>query len=139
MKETTQSRWQQWVAEAQTSPEFAAEEVKLDFATALERRMAQQELSRAELARKLGSSAAAITQTLRGDANLSIERMVRLAQAVDAVLHVHLAPAQCKVRWIEVHHGAKAFVSPEQLNHAQAWALHTTGSDHGKQRVAFAA
>ena len=84
--------WQQWVAEAQRSPEFAAEQVKLDFAVALERRMDQQGITRAQLARKLGTSAAAITQTLRGDANLSIERRARLAHALDAALHVYLAP-----------------------------------------------
>jgi hypothetical protein len=30
---------------------------------------------------------------LRGDANLTIERMVRMARALDATEHIHVAPA----------------------------------------------
>jgi hypothetical protein len=30
---------------------------------------------------------------LRGDANLTIERMVRMARALDATVHIHVAPA----------------------------------------------
>jgi transcriptional regulator with XRE-family HTH domain len=130
-------RWQQWVSEVEGSPELAAEHIKLDFAVALERRMEQQGISRAELARKLGTSAAAITQTLRGDANLSIARMARLAHALDAVVHLHLAPAQGKVRWLETHSGPS--VPSAQLSHAKAWAQHSTGADHDRQRTPSAA
>lgn len=84
--------WQQWVAETQASPEFAAEQLRLDFAVALERRMEQQGITRAELACKMGMTAAAITRTLRGDESLSVERMVRLAHALGAALHVYLVP-----------------------------------------------
>jgi len=125
--------WQQWVAQTQRSSEFAAEQVKLDFAVALERRMSQQGITRAELARKLGTSAAAITQTLRGDANLSIERMARLAHALDAALHVHLAPANSKVHWLETHSGQR--LPAAQLNHARAWAQHSIGASHDRQRA----
>jgi transcriptional regulator with XRE-family HTH domain len=135
IKEIT--NWQQWVTEAQQSPEFAAEQVKLDFAVALERRMSQQGITRAELARKLGTSAAAITQTLRGDANLSIERMARLAQALDAALHVHLAPVSSQVRWLETHGGNK--LPAAQLNHARAWAQHSIGANHDRQCACIAA
>ena len=56
-------------------------------------RIAQLEgVSRAELARRLGTSAAYITKVFRGDANFTVESMVRLARAVGARGHIHLAP-----------------------------------------------
>lgn len=50
-------------------------------------------ISRADLARRLQTSAAAVTMALRGDANLTIERMVRMARALDATVHIRVAPA----------------------------------------------
>jgi transcriptional regulator with XRE-family HTH domain len=56
-------------------------------------RIAQLEgVSRAELARRLGTSAAYVTKVFRGDANFTVESMVRLARAVGARIHIHFAP-----------------------------------------------
>lgn len=56
-------------------------------------RIAQLEgVSRAELARRLGTSAAYITKVFRGDVNFTVESMVLLAGAVGARVHIHLAP-----------------------------------------------
>jgi ribosome-binding protein aMBF1 (putative translation factor) len=87
------TRWREWVDDARSSADYAADQVKLDFAVDLERRMDQLGISRAELARRLQTSAAAVTMALRGDANLTIERMVRMARALDATVHIHVAPA----------------------------------------------
>ena len=124
--------WTKWVEDVQATPEFAAENVKLDFALALERRMAQMHISRAELARKLGTSAAAMTNTLRGDANLSIERMVRLAHALDAVLNVHIAPASSS--WPEIYEGGQP-ADKEWIHHGSTWAQgqQTTGGGHERR------
>jgi transcriptional regulator with XRE-family HTH domain len=90
-----------WAKQVRASPEYAAEQAKLDFAVALDRRMKQLGVHRAELARRLGTSAAAVTMALRGDANLTLERMARLAHAVDATVHVHVAPKAASVKWLE--------------------------------------
>ncbi len=49
-------------------------------------------ISRAELARRLGVSPAYVTKIFRGDVNFTIDSMVRLARAVGVRLHLHLAP-----------------------------------------------
>lgn len=55
-------------------------------------RIAQLEgVSRAELARRLGTSAAYVTKVFRGDLNFTVESMVRLARAVGARVHIQLA------------------------------------------------
>lgn len=135
MNEHTQ--WHQWADAFTATPEYVAENIKIDFALSLERRMDHLGLSRADLARKLGTSQAAITNTLRGDANLSIDRMARLAHALDASIHLHLAPNAAKVRWFEVH-DAIPTVPKEQLSTAQAWAKQA-GGKNAKRPTPFAA
>lgn len=117
------TRWLEWVDDARSSADYAADQVKLDFAVDLERRMEQLGVSRAELARRLQTSAAAVTMALRGDANLTIERMVRLARALDATVHIHVAPAAAAVRWFDVIAQRKP-----QVEHASMWAR---SSAHG--------
>ncbi len=91
----------QWAKEVRASPEYAAEQAKLDFAVALDRRMKQLGVHRAELARRLGTSAAAVTMALRGDANLTLARMARMAHVLDATVHVQVAPRGASVKWLE--------------------------------------
>lgn len=72
-------------------------------------------ISRAELARRLGTSAAYVTKIFRGDVNFTVESMVRLARAVEARLHVHLALEGHQVRWFDVPRvrmGVRADVNP---------------------------
>ena len=59
-------------------------------------------VSRAEIARRLGTSASYVTKIFRGDANFTIESMVRLARVVGARLHVHLALEGHQVRWFDL-------------------------------------
>ena len=62
------------------------------FTEELNRLAAIEGISRAELARRLGTSAAYISKVFRGDVNFTVESMVRLARAVGARVHIHLAP-----------------------------------------------
>ena len=61
-------------------------------------------ISRAEIARRLGTSAAYVTKISRGDVNFTVESMVKLARSVGAMLHVHLALEGHKVRWFDLPH-----------------------------------
>lgn len=123
-----------WLTDVEKSPENTAEHVKMDFAVGVERRMTQVGMSRADLARRLGTSAAAVTMALRGDANLTIDRMVRIAHALDATVHVHLAAKTSRVKWFEVHDDARR----EQITNAQTWAKVQKEGSHG-QAVTIAA
>jgi plasmid maintenance system antidote protein VapI len=64
--------------------------------------MEKQGVSRAELARRLGTSRAYITKLLGGNANFTLETMTKVAMALGAAVHVHLAPQDAVVRWKDV-------------------------------------
>ncbi len=67
--------------------------------------MERGDISRSELARRLGTSPAYITKILRGNANFTLATMVRLARALGAELRFQLAPAAFR--------GKNARTSPE--------------------------
>lgn len=68
-----------------------AEALKLDIAYKLDQALISQLTSRTELARKVGTSPAWITKVLRGDVNLTIETMVKLADALDFDLNLNFS------------------------------------------------
>lgn len=79
-----------------------AEEEKLSFAVYIDRRMKELGISRSELAEKIGSSPAYISKVLRGDKNLTIESMAKLAWHVDAKLHIYISRKDCDWKIIDV-------------------------------------
>jgi transcriptional regulator with XRE-family HTH domain len=64
--------------------------------------MKSKEVTRSQLAKKLGTSPAYITKVFRGDANFTIESMVRFCRALDGNLHIHVADEDSKVRWFDI-------------------------------------
>ncbi len=64
-----------------------------EFTEEIFRLMEQGEISRSELARRLGTSPAYVTKILRGNANFTLATMVRLARALGAELRLQLSPA----------------------------------------------
>ena len=63
---------------------YWAEGLKLEFAEAVGRLMEEKNMTRAELARKLGTSPAYVTRILRWTANLTLVSMAKIALALDA-------------------------------------------------------
>lgn len=76
--------------EAKKNDEFWMDSAKLDFAIALEAKRREINKSYADLARALNTSNAYITKVFRGDANLTIESMVKLSRAVECNLDIGL-------------------------------------------------
>ena len=72
---------QAFVDEAKQTDAYWAESAKLEFALVLEQQRRAAGLSYAYLAKKMGTSAAYISKVFRGDTNLTIESMVKLARA----------------------------------------------------------
>lgn len=83
-------RYRRLVAEMQSAPEYPAEVAMLEFARVLNDAMSARGISRAELARRIGASPAYVTKVLRGDANLTIATMVKLAGAAGHALRFGL-------------------------------------------------
>lgn len=119
--------WQKSLAQ---DPQYWAEHTKLDFAYALDRMLHQRGMTRTAMADALGSSPAYITKIMRGDANLTIETMAKLALAIGGRVHVHISDADNRVRWIEslAAKGQRESVDPA----SKVWANCTReGKCHG--------
>ncbi|WP_341674979.1 helix-turn-helix transcriptional regulator [Niveibacterium sp. SC-1] len=67
---------------AKESDSYWVEHAKHDFAFALNELMNQRGVSQVELAERLAVSPAAVSRALRGDANLTIETIVKFARAL---------------------------------------------------------
>jgi transcriptional regulator with XRE-family HTH domain len=78
--------------EFERDPEYWAEAMKLDFAEGVGRLMEERKMTRADLARRLGTSPAYVTKILRWTANLTLESMAKIALALDARVALGLVP-----------------------------------------------
>ena len=65
------------------------------------RRMEEQRVSRAELARRMGTSRAYVTKLLDGSANFTLTTMVKVAMALGGALHLHIADQHAATRWYD--------------------------------------
>lgn len=90
-----------WKKSLDQDPSYWAEHIKLDFAYALNRMLRQHGMTRSAMASALNSTPAYITKIMRGDENLTIETMAKLAMAVSGRVHIHISEAENRVRWIE--------------------------------------
>ena len=64
------------------------------FLEDLVRAMDEAGISRAELARRLGSTPAYVTKILRGNVNFTLTSLVKLARAVGCELHLAIEPVK---------------------------------------------
>lgn len=92
-------RYRQLLERAEASPVYWHEVAVVEFTEDLCRLMAEKEVSRAELARRMGTSRAYITKLLGGNANFTLATMVKLAMALDGALHLHIADQRAVTRW----------------------------------------
>lgn len=92
-------RYRQLLDRAESSPDYWREAVIIQFTEGLCRRMEEKKISRAELARRLGTSRAYVTRLLGGEPNFTLGTMVKLALAVDGALEVRIADKGAVPRW----------------------------------------
>lgn len=78
--------------------EFITEKVIIEFTEKIVDRMEKLNLSRTELAKKLGVSKAFITKILNGNPNLTVKTMVSLAKALECKLDIDLCPEGFETR-----------------------------------------
>ena len=76
--------------EAQKLDTYWVEKAKLDFAKALEQRRKYNQIQYSVIANKLSTSAAYISKVFRGDTNLTIESMVKLARATGGRIEINI-------------------------------------------------
>lgn len=77
------------VADAKGSVDYWLDIAQTDFAREVHRRMKDMAVSPAELARRMGTSKAYVSQLLAGG-NFTLLTMVKIAMALGSVVHVNL-------------------------------------------------
>ncbi len=89
--------------EAKRKSEYWKGDIILEFTEHLYRLMTFRKISKSDLARRLGTSPAYVTKVLRGDANFTVDSMVKLTMAVGGRLQITVSPEE-KANWNEVCH-----------------------------------
>lgn len=82
---------------AKKTDSYWTEKTILDFSIELHDIMKKRGLSKKEFAEKLGKSQAYVTKVFRGNANFTIETMVKLVRALDGDLSLHIIPKEEKI------------------------------------------
>lgn len=100
--EKSMNRVADFFQELESSDEFHNEGAKLEFALELKRMMEETATKRADLAMRLKVSRPMISKLLRGDANVTIETMVKACRAVGGKLFLKIAREGCDSRYMEV-------------------------------------
>jgi len=91
---------QKFVEAAKADDTYWVERAKLDFSLALEKQRRRSGMNYAAIARKIQSSAAYITKVFRGESNLTIESMVKLARATGGRINIEVVDEQTdSQRW----------------------------------------
>jgi transcriptional regulator with XRE-family HTH domain len=111
----------QFVADARETDSYWVEATKLQFAMALEQRRKGAGMTCKALAEKIGASGAYISKVFRGDTNMTIESMVKLARATGGHLVVRIADSQAQAHLWD----ASAFAAAKVIATAKK-AQHTT-------------
>lgn len=91
---------QKFVEQARSTDSYWVEKAKLEYSAALEKQRKSSGLTYAALAKKIGTSAAYITKVFRGDSNLTIESMVKLARASGGRLNIEVVHGESQaLQW----------------------------------------
>ena len=90
------------LTEAKQRDRYWVEKAKLNFSIELTNFFKKSGITQTSLAEKLNTSPAYITKVFRGDANFTIETMVKLARSVDGELQIHISPKQSNEQWFDV-------------------------------------
>ena len=92
-------RYRRMFEEAESHSDYWIDGPISEFTEDLARLMKEQNVNRAELARRMGTSRAYITKMLGGNANFTLLTMVKLAMALDGAVHIHIADKRAVTRW----------------------------------------
>ncbi len=91
--------YRNWIREIEQTPEFQFAGLETEFTEELCRVMEERAMTRAELARRAGTSPAYITKILRGSTNFTLATMAKLARALEMEVRLHLAPRGSRTIW----------------------------------------
>jgi transcriptional regulator with XRE-family HTH domain len=120
------------IQKAERSPLYWAEAAWLQLTEDLHGLMRSQNVTRAELARRLGVSPAYVTKVFRGNVNLTLESICRLTLALSASPRMHVAPIDKLTRWTDVPVITEVqteFVFPHAMDEISPYRITSVTSD----------
>lgn len=94
-------RCRQMFRDARSSVDYWLEGPIVDFTEDICRLMKEKNVSKAELARRLGTSRAYVTKLLGGDANFTLGTMVKVAMVLGGAVRVHVADQRTVTHWYD--------------------------------------
>lgn len=87
-------RFQKLLEEARQGDDYWIADAQIKFTEQLHELMERRQISKSELARRIGSSPAYITKIMRGSTNFTLASMVQLVRALDGDLQVNVCAAE---------------------------------------------
>ena len=112
-----------YVEKAKERDSYWFEKAKLQFAMSLDERRRLADMNYKAVAAKLGTSAAYVTKVFRGDTNMTIESMVKLARATGGRLDVRVVEADTGLAQWDVAHMQPAATAASTTASATATVL----------------
>lgn len=88
-----------FLEDAKTRDLYWIEKAKLDFAVDLDSHRKAAGMTYKAIAEKIGTSAAYITKVFRGDTNMTIETMVKLARSTGGELDIRIVNHAAAKQW----------------------------------------
>lgn len=99
---TKLSEYREFLQSVRSSVGYLKSYSLLQFTLSLTRLMKVEDVSGRKLAERLVVSAQQVSKVLRGNENVTIETMAKYADALGAVVHIHVAKRGVRVQWREV-------------------------------------
>ena len=106
----------------------------LEFTSDLYQLMKQKNWNKADMARTLKTSQAYMTKVFKGEANFTIDSMVRLTRALGGKVHIHVVADNVDVRWFDVIKGEKKTAASWKSNEFEK--ITSEGSSDVKDPIA---
>jgi len=97
----------QLLRDRKSTIEYLVESKKNDFALQLENFLKQMKMTQCDLAESMNRTPAYISKVLRGDANVTIETMVKLSHAAGGVYHGCITRKDSQIQWLGIVKSAK--------------------------------
>ncbi|MEY8241472.1 MAG: helix-turn-helix transcriptional regulator [Cycloclasticus sp.] len=96
----TNGKYSAFIKRSKNSFEYRLAKVQNHFALRIETLMKEKGFKQKDLANEISAKPAYVSRILRGDTNVSIKTMLKLAEALDAEVHLNLMPKNDeKIHW----------------------------------------
>lgn len=119
-----------FIKDAKRRDSYWSEKAILEFTSELHKLMLENGTTKKEMASIIGTSPAYITKVFRGNANFTIESMVKLTRALDGKLSIHVSHKDSTVIWRDIIDGKN-----HRQEEAKTWATVASSLGIHKKRV----